>query len=173
MNAKEARDFLVNIPSLKNGEHDFHYEIKKSFFERFEGDLVNDGNGNCIMSLKKSETMMQLQFNLDLILKLICDRSLEPFDFPLKKKHELIIKFGETEEELSEDLIVIPREAQTLDVAPFIYEFIGLDIPMKKLHPKYEGLETPDLIYQTEIEEDEESDEIDPRWEALKKLSNN
>lgn len=173
MDAIEARDFLVNIPSLKNGEHEFHFEIRKSFFEQFEGDLVENGKGSCHLFLKKSETMMQLSFELDVNVKLICDRSLELFDFPIKKKHNLIVKFGEQNEELSEELIVIEFETQTLDVAPIIYEFIGLDIPMKKLHPKYEGQDTPDLVYQTEIQEEEPSEEIDPRWEELKKLSNN
>lgn len=172
MKTSEARDFLVNIPSLKNGQHEFQYEIKNSFFERFEGDLVEKGAGNCGLVLKKSETMMQLAFELDLQVELICDRSLEPFQFPIKEKHELIVKFGEQDEELSEDLIVINRDTQTFDVAPYLYEFIGLNIPMKKLHPKFEGQESPDLIYQSEADEEESEETIDPRWEALKKLSN-
>ncbi|MEQ9229186.1 MAG: DUF177 domain-containing protein [Cyclobacteriaceae bacterium] len=171
MKTSEARDFLVNIPSLKNGEHEFHHEIKNSFFERFDGDLVEKGNGKSHLVLKKSETMMQLAFELDLKVELICDRSLEPFQFPIKENHELIVKFGDHDEELSEDLIVINRETQTFDVAPYLYEFIGLSIPMKKLHPKFEGQESPTLVYQTETEE-ETSEEVDPRWEALKKLSN-
>jgi uncharacterized metal-binding protein YceD (DUF177 family) len=43
---------------------------------------------------------------------------------------------------------------------------------MKKLHPRYDGQETPDLIYQTEVTEDESEEDIDPRWAELKKLSN-
>jgi uncharacterized metal-binding protein YceD (DUF177 family) len=171
MKRSEERDFWVNIPSLKNGDHEFSYEIDKSFFERFEGDLVERGAGKCVLSLKKSETMMQLIFKLNLEVGLICDRSLEPFKFPINKSQELIIKFGEHDEELSEDLVVIQRDTQILDVAPYIYEFVGLSIPMKKLHPKFEGQDTPVLIYQTEDSLDQEDSEVDPRWEVLKKLS--
>ena len=171
MESIEARDFLLNIPSLKNGVHEFHFEIKNSFFEQFENGLVEKGNGECDLTLKKSETMMQLAFEINFEIELICDRSLEPFQYPIKKKVELIVKFGEVDEELSEDLIVINFETQIFNVAPYLNEIIGLSIPMKKLHPKYEGLETPDLIYRSEDEEN--SEEMDPRWEALKKLSNN
>jgi uncharacterized metal-binding protein YceD (DUF177 family) len=54
-----------------------------------------------------------------------------------------------------------------------MYEFIALEIPMKKLHPRFQN-ETDDeaegkVIYSsgTEASEDEP---IDPRWEVLKKL---
>lgn len=173
MKSSVARDFAVNIPSLKNGEHEFHFEINKGFFDQFEGDLVEDGNGTCKLGLKKTDNMMQLSFELQLSVKLTCDRSLEPFDFPIEKSHELIVKFGEEDEELSEDLIVINWNTQILDISPYLFEFIGLSIPMKKLHPKYEGQETPDLVYQSEIEADEHNEEIDPRWAALKKLDKN
>ncbi len=168
MNSEGVRDFLVNIPSLKNGLHEFHYDIKNSFFERFEGDLVEKGEGACDLVLKKTETMMHMTFKLDLEVELICDRSLEPFQFPIKKEQELIVKFGDHDEELSDDLVVIHREAQTFDVAPFLYEFVGLSIPMKRLHPKFENEDTPDLVYQSAV--NEEKKEIDPRWEALKKI---
>ena len=162
----------MNIPSLKNGHHEFDFEIRDSFFESFEDSLVTKGNGHCRMDLKKTETMMTMDFEFDLGVELVCDRSLDTFTFPIKEKHELIVKFGEHDEELSEDLLVISRETQTFDTAPILYELINLAIPMKKLHPRYDGQESPDLIYQTEITEDEGEEEIDPRWAELKKLSN-
>lgn len=162
----------MNIPSLKNGHHEFDFEIKDSFFASFEDSLVTKGNGHCRMDLKKTETMMTMDFEFDLGVELVCDRSLDAFTFPIKEKHELIVKFGEHDEELSEDLLVISRDAQTFDTAPLLYEFINLAIPMKKLHPRYDGQDTPDLIYQTEVTEDESEEDIDPRWAELKKLSN-
>jgi uncharacterized protein len=116
--------------------------------------------------------MMTLTFDLNVGVELVCDRSLDTFIFPIEEKHELMVKFGEVDEELSDELLVISRETQTLDTAPYLYEFISLAIPMKKLHPRYEGQDTPELIYQTEVTEEESGEKIDPRWEALKKLSN-
>lgn len=170
MKRSEQRVFQVNIPSLKIGQHQFQYEITDEFFEQFEDGLVEKGNGKVKLDLKLSETMMVLDFNLDLEVELVCDRSLDPFHYPIKKNEELIVKFGEEDEELSEDVIVISGGTQILDVAPYIQEYIGLSIPMKKLHPRYDGQETPPLIYQSEADEGESEEVIDPRWEALKKL---
>jgi len=170
MKRSEQRVFQVNIPSLKIGHHQFQYEITDAFFTQFEDGLVDKGNGKVELDLKLSETMMVLDFNLDLEVELVCDRSLDAFYYPIKKKEELIVKFGETDEELSEDLIVISEGVQILDVAPYIQEYIGLSIPMKKLHPRYDGQDTPPLIYQSVEDEEESKETIDPRWEALKKL---
>ncbi len=172
MKTSEVRAYLVNIPSLKNGHHEFEFEINDGFFTRFEDSLVEKGSGQCHMELKKTETMMTLEFELNVGVELVCDRSLDTFIFPIKEKHELMVKFGEQDEELSDELLVLGRETQTFDTAPYLHEFICLAIPMKKLHPRYDGQETPELIYQTEVTEEETNETIDPRWEALKKLSN-
>ena len=160
----------MNIPSLKIGHHQFRYEINDEFFSQFDNSLVDKGSGIVVLELKLSETMMVLDFNLDLEVELVCDRSLDTFSYPIKKKEELIVKFGVENEELSEDLVVIADNVQLFDVAPYIQEYIGLSIPMKKLHPRYDGQESPTLIYQSEVNEEESEDVIDPRWEALKKL---
>lgn len=170
MKRSERRVFQVNIPSLKIGYHQFQYEITDEFFPQFEDRLVDKGNGKVELGLKLSETMMVLTFNLDLEVELICDRSLDSFQFPIKRQEELIVKFGEENEELSEDLIVISNNVQLFDVIPYIQEYIGLSIPMKKLHPRYDGQKSPTLIYQSEAEGTGSEEIIDPRWEALKKL---
>ena len=172
MKARKVLDFVVNFCSLKNGEHEFHFEIKDDFFSQFEGDLVEKGEGFCTLNLRKSDTMMRLKFKTNVTIELMCDRSLEKFNFPISNDHTLIVKFGEKNEELSEDLIVVNYETQSLDLRPYIFEFICIDIPMKKLHPKFEDQDSPNFIYKLEANETD-AEEIDPRWEVLKKLSKN
>ena len=61
--------------------------------------------------------------------------------------------------------------------ADFIYEFITVAVPLKRLHPKFvdEEDENEDFVY-TSGEDDEEKEispeEIDPRWKELLKLKN-
>jgi uncharacterized protein len=169
MKPKELRAFQVNIASLKNGHHPFDFEIDDAFFEHFGADLVEKGRGTCHLDLKKSETMLVFDFDLDVTVELVCDRSLDPFDYRVQRKEEMVVKFGLEAGELSDDVIVMDRETSQLNVAEWLHEYIGLGIPMKKLHPRYEGQETPDLVYQTGDAGDDGS-ETDPRWEALKKL---
>jgi len=178
------KPFEIEIQGLSLDQHSFDFTFDNSFFEAFEGSLIEKGKGSVHLELVKSETMMTLSFDIEGSVELICDRSLRPFDHELEIKQELIVKFGEEFIELDDDIVVIPRETQHLNVAQQIYEFITVDVPMKKIHPELRSEDDDDeetggsLIYQTQTkgdqpEEDGDDEPIDPRWEALKKFRNN
>ena len=64
---------------------------------------------------------------------------------------------------------------EKINIGEFIYEFITLAVPLKKLHPRFEDEleedDEPEMIYTSQDEEEtDDSQETDPRWEALKKL---
>lgn len=178
MRARKKYD--IHIYKLSNGVHEYQFEIGKEFFEMFDGDLVENGQLNAVVSLNKSDSMIQVDFNIEGSLELECDRSLEKFDFPIHIDQNMIYKYGEEDKELSEDVFVIEKNTQTLNVAGIMHEFIGLEIPMKKLHPKFQEEEDEDdesegsMIYTSEAEEDieQKEEDIDPRWAALKNLKN-
>jgi uncharacterized metal-binding protein YceD (DUF177 family) len=104
--------------------------------------------------------------------ELICDRSLEPFLHPISLHRKVIFKYGEEPGEVSDEIVIITEEQDKLDVGQYMYEFIVLEVPIKKIHPKFqkedndEESEDGKLVYQTKVDENA----IDPRWEKLKKL---
>ncbi|MCR9252540.1 MAG: DUF177 domain-containing protein [bacterium] len=167
-------NYRIDIYKLPNKTHSFDFEFENSFFELFENSIIEKGKGTCHLELMKEETMMTADFQIDAEVELICDRSLEPFMFPIKKSENLLIKFGEEDVELGDEIISIHRDTQSLNIAQNIFEYLTISIPMKKLHPKFEGEEeTDDLIYSSDdfVEEEEENEEtLDPRWEALRNL---
>ncbi|MEQ8238966.1 MAG: DUF177 domain-containing protein [Cyclobacteriaceae bacterium] len=172
MDTKERKKFEINIFNLSNKTHQFDFVVSDSVFEYFEYSIVEKGSGTCHLELQKSETMMTLNFNINVSVELTCDRSLQTFDYPIEVEEEIIIKFGDSDYMLSEDVLVIRNDSPSINVMEFIYEFISLSVPMKKLHPDLEDEEAPDLIYSSEPEEKAE-ETADPRWEALKKLKDN
>jgi uncharacterized metal-binding protein YceD (DUF177 family) len=124
-------------------------------------------------------------------VKLICDRSLEEFFEPLDLKEKIIFKYGEEEQEINEDVYMITRDTPKINVAQFIYEFVLLGLPAKRIHPDYrtemdeddyegEGMYAyidGDTFEDEETEEEinsekQEEESTDPRWELLKKLKN-
>jgi uncharacterized protein len=177
---KAMRDFDIDIFKLSNQKHDYEYVIDSSFFEGFENSIVEKGNLKVRLTLDKSETFIQASFHIVGIAELTCDRSLEKYDFHIDQPSKLIFKYAEEFNEISDEIITIPKDLQQLNMAQYIYEFIGLAIPMKKLHPKFvteddqEDAETI-LIYTTGTEKpgEEEKEEIDPRWDILNKLKKN
>ena len=136
--------------------------------------MITKGKGEVDVVLEKSPTFLKLDFRIRGSVELICDRSNDPFDFPLDTKKEIILKFGENTDEISDTIEIIPWETQRVDLTQYIYEFIGLAVPMKKLHPRYSNDDDTDgIVFSTEVDEDRtKKNEIDPRWSKLGKLKN-
>lgn len=173
---KGLREFQIDIFSLSNKLHEFEFEITGKLFSLYENSLIEKGEGICKLSLLKSETMMTLHFAIDAKVELICDRSLDTFWYPVRLEEEVIIKFGDGDYALSDDVLVIKSDTSSINVGDYIYEFISLAVPMKKLHPRYGDEEDqPEIIYSSNDDEGEEGskENTDPRWEALKKLKGN
>ena len=171
MDKKAFRAFEISIFNLSNKEHEYRFPINSGLFDLFEQQIVERAEGECVLTLTRSETMMSLHFVLTAKVELICDISVKPFWHELKEEKDILVKFGEEEQELSEEVIVIPWDTQIFNVAEYIYQFVLLSIPMKKIHPDLEDEERPDIAYTSgEAEEAEEAQPMDPRWAALKNL---
>jgi len=169
------KDFKVNIIGLSKNVHLFNFELKDGFFERYGKEVLSEGDFNAAVSLDKRETFIEVDFKITGYAKLICDRSLEPFDHTLKIDRKVIFKYGEEPQEISDEIVIITRDQDILDLGQFMYEFIVLSIPIKKLHPDLTNDEEDEddtdvkIIYSTSTENEKE-EVVDPRWEKLKKL---
>lgn len=179
---KGLEKYNIEIFKLSNARHEYDFEVDDSFFNQFENSPVGEGKVNVHLCLDKKETFIEAIFEFSGSVVLTCDRSLDLFDFPIDKVGKLIFKYGEEEMEVDDEITIITKGTQRINVAQFIYESICLSIPYKKLHPRFEEDEDDgslgSLIYQDETPEesddtDQENENIDPRWEILKNLKNN
>ncbi len=171
--------YSVNIIGLSNKEHQFNYEFGDEFFRKYGADLVESGTFQVDLLLDKHETFLEARFKIKGVARLICDRSLEPFDFPIENTHLLVFKYGEADEEVTDEIMIIHRDTATLELGQYIYEFIGLSIPLKKLHPRFQDEADDDnsegkIVYSSDSTENnaesKDGEDIDPRWNILKKL---
>jgi len=165
--------YRINIVGLSNTVHHFDYDIDDAFFQRFGHDLLEHGSFHADVTVDKHETFLDVKFHIKGVAKLVCDRSLDPFDFPVDSTHSVLFKYGEENAELSDEIVMIHRDSVSLELGQYLYEFIGLALPMKRLHPRYQDEDDDEeegkIIYSSETT-DEDTGEIDPRWEKLKKL---
>jgi uncharacterized metal-binding protein YceD (DUF177 family) len=170
------RAFRVNIIGLSNRVHQFNYEITDEFFGHYGTGLVSEGSFQAEVTLDKHETFIEARFLIKGTATLVCDRSLDPFKQPMKIDKKIVFKYGDADEELSDEIIMIHRDTDSLELGQYMYEFIGLEVPIKKLHPRYKDEpENADesagkIIYTSDSPENKNEDDIDPRWEKLKKL---
>ncbi len=113
---------------------------------------------------------MVLLFRFDGTLELICDRCLDVYSQPLKGDFRLIVKYGEKREELSDELVTMPYDDSYFDIAQYVYEFIRLMVPMKRVHPDDEdGNSTCNAEMLKKLQTFEKV-KTDIRWDALKEL---
>ena len=165
----------MNIVGLSQKAHRFEYVIDDEFFKFYGTALLESGHFKAEITLDKSETMIEGQFHIQGLAHLNCDRSLEVFNYPMEIDRTIRFKYGEEEKELSDEIVLITREQTSLDIGQYLYELIGVSLPMKRLHPKFHSDEPKEseiqLVYSSPIDKTEkEEDAIDPRWEKLKKL---
>lgn len=164
------RNYDVVFSGLKNGKHEFRFEIDKTFFQLFDTEQeFTDPKIVADVYMDKHTTFLEFIIATRGTVKLVCDISNQPFDHEIENEIKVLVKFGEEYDDSDEDVITIPTGDHAFNVAQLIYEDVMLSIPMKKISPEVsdEDLEALEKFSPKEVEEEQESD---PRWEALKKL---
>lgn len=167
------KKLVIDIYKLSNKLHQYEFEIEEAFFSTLKQDLVNSGILKAVVDLDKNDSFIGMEVKIEGTVELTCDRTLEQFQYPISVDRKVIFKFGNEERELEHDVVMITNDTQQIDVGQYIFEFVGLAVPMKKLHPRFDENEEEfgSLVYSSEytMEEDDESTP-DPRWKKLNDL---
>ncbi len=172
----------------------YEFLLDNLFFVHIDGPEVQKGKVNVELTVKKTSRAFELSFQTEGIVWVPCDRCLDEMEQPVTSSDKLMVKFGHEYTEEGDNLIVIPEEEGEINVAWFMYEFIALAIPMKHVHApgKCNKTMTGKLSKHLRTTNDEEGEEesfaggedivieetdteeqIDPRWNDLKKILDN
>lgn len=168
-------DTEIQFSGLKPGSYDYHYTLDKVFFEAFENENLSDGTVEFDVKLEKKERLLLFNFTFSGTISTICDRCLGKLEIPVKGEQTLCVKFSDTETSDDEDVVILPEKAYKIDLAQWMYEYVVVAMPMQCVHADdEEGNPTcdPEMMkfITTEEQGPQTSDEIDPRWAALKEL---
>lgn len=175
---KSTNEYLIPFIGLKLGKHQFEYTIKKKFFDEFSFDEFENCEIKVNVVLEKKSTMLEILFKHAGTVNVPCDLTGEMFDLPIKGKLKLIVQFGDEFNNDNDELLILPHGEHQIDLSQYIYEMIVLSIPHKRIHPgvkdgtlQSEALEKLKDLQVKEIKNKEKKeDNIDPRWDELKKL---
>jgi uncharacterized protein len=160
--------YSIHIQGLSYTIHHFHYDFGDAFFKQYGEGILSRGSFHADIALDKRETFIEATFQIKGNARLVCDRSLDEYDQPMNITRKIIFKFGDENKEISEDVLMIHRHTDTLKLGQYLFEFIGLEVPIKKLHPRFRDTEEDEGIVYTSGEKRG----LDPRWDVLKKLKN-
>ena len=172
---KNLGEYIINFGHLKSGKHEYDFEVDEGFFQNFEYSLVKSGKLHLHLLLDKvRENFFTLYFDIQGDINVECDRCLDIFSLPVSFRKEMHVKL-ENQEDLNEndELIFLKADAYELDISPFVYDFINLSLPLKRVCSVVEKECNPEMVNYLRREEDHQNQETDPRWAELKKLTKN
>lgn len=162
------REYNIQFEGLKEGIHHFEYEVGDAFFADFEGSLIDQGKLTVSLELEKKSTMLVLNFSVDGVIVRECDRCGDTLEVPMQFVHQLFVKFGNESDEADDNVVFVPHSAFEIDIAPFIYESVVLELPLRNVHPEGQCNEAATKILDSMNARAES--ETDPRWDKLKDL---
>jgi uncharacterized metal-binding protein YceD (DUF177 family) len=174
---KVTNEFLIPFIGLKQGKHQFEYQITKAFFDDFDYDEFESAEIKVNVVLEKKSTMLELAFKHKGTIHVPCDLTGEMFDLPIKGKIKLVVQFGDEFNNDNEELLILPHGEHQIDIRQYVYEMIALSVPLKKVHPgikdgtlKSAALDKLNELSVKDQKKEEKQEDTDPRWDQLKKL---
>ena len=180
--------YTLPLKTLSVGEHQYHFTLDNDFFTAVGGQEVSEGLVEVEVQVEKSNLNVDITFFLEGTIQATCNRCLESMPLDIDSEEHLVVKFGESYSEESDELIVISEDEGTLNIAWLLYEFVALSIPIALTHNEGECNEEMMEAYHKVVvrsvdnnssddddddNEVRENDKVDPRWEALKNIIDN
>ena len=173
MDKLDKYDIILNEKSCN-----YSYEIGDDFFSLIEATGIKKGRLNVSVSVRRKPESYELDFHIEGIVTCVCDRCLGDIDLEVDTDDSLTVKFGEEYDD--GELLVLPFGEEKLNIAWYIYEFTYLSLPGRIVHDdgqcdeNMQGVLEEFLICDSDGDENKNSEsDIDPRWNALKKILNN
>lgn len=170
-----AGPFAIPVSGLKEGLHNYDFEINNTFFDQFEESEVKEGTLTVSVEADRRSSHIDIVVRIRGKVTITCDRCLGIFLHQVICENRLLVKFGKTPDDTDPDIITIPADEYELDMKQYLYEYIMLALPIKKAHPADKnGRSTCDPEMLKKLDEYIVHGETgtDPRWDELKKLIN-
>lgn len=165
------KEFVIPFKGLKEGNHQFTFKIDDRFFEEIGYGELRKGDIRVDVDLLREERMLTLDFRFSGYAEVECDRCASPFQQKVAGNKRLFFKIGNEYSEESDEVIIIPESEHSISISQYIYEFINLLMPVRKVHPVDEqGRDQCDPEVVRRIDQFTKEQTTDPRWDALKKL---
>lgn len=131
-----AQRYSIAWKGLKNGRHDFRFEVDKALFEAFESTEIKDGRCEVSVGVDRSEKQLTLDVGITGHVVVECDRCLEDCRVPIDFEGQLVVKFSDEVHEYDGEVMWMLPGEDRVELAQYIYESIVLSLPYQRVHPE-------------------------------------
>ena len=163
--------FEFKITDIPEGESHLSFDFDSKHLDL---ELYPLKKGSINLEFRKNEHYIKVNFSVESVIELICDRSLDAFDQNIISSYSVTFNAEAEDERIDEDQAIrnIDFITNSVNIEQDIRDTILLNIPIKKIHPRFldETGNPKDFISEAFGKSENDEDAIDPRWEALKKL---
>lgn len=127
--------YKVQLASMGDGHHEQDFDCGMEFFKNMENTDILFSDVKVHLDLEKKNDSYDCTFHCKGLLKIPCDRCLDPLDHEVDTTYHITVKYGEDYNDETDDLLVIPYDNSYLNVAYMLYDTIVLTIPLRHVHP--------------------------------------
>ena len=177
--------YIIDLKALHDDNAHFEYNVNDDFFAMLDTSEFQKGQVHVSLDVKKMVDSFDIIFQINGQVVVICDRCLDEMNQEVSSTNRLRVKFGSEYTDAGDDVVIVPEDEGSVNVAWFIYEFIALAIPIRHVHA--EGDCNPEMMQKLkshlsyELAEDNDSSDdlmtsekpMDPRWNDLKNFLDN
>jgi uncharacterized protein len=164
---------IINVQNIKEGHssliQDTRLDSVKTDLPEFRDKI------RCKVEIDRSGPTLYVHVWFEGAFELECSRCLKQFSLPITGETRIIIqeaagKHGKAEENESVDFYFDTRHSE-IDISPAIFDEIMTALPLKPLcEDQCKGIQINDPDIHVDSNQSKKNEEVDPRWEALKKL---
>ena len=167
----QLNEYVIPIGGLALGQHEYTYSIDSSFFKAIDNSEVESGKVEMRVRLEKQTTMAVVDFEQLGNVQVNCDRCGDVLEHSINATNQLVIKFNDADFNDNDDVVILNELDNRFDLTHYFYEYIHLEIPLKRLHADTEC--NPDVLRKLEELQGVKNDPayVDPRWEELKNIN--
>ncbi len=169
---KRLKHFSIPLLGLKDGKHEFEYNLNKDVFDSFDFGEISKGEFEAHVSITRSSSHYELDFIVQGSMLTACDRCTAEIAIPIQTEEHYVIKIGE-ERKVEDEIIYILQNDHEINVASYLYESICLRVPMVKkidceaMNEEQKPCDKNTLTFLGEKNNDEATGSI---WDSLKEI---
>lgn len=150
----QSQRYSIPFRGLKNGVHDFRFEIDGALFESFGSTEILRGACTADVRLDRSESRMVVDVAIRGSVVVACDRCLEDCNVEIDFDGQFVVKFSDEEREWDGEVLWLLPGEEEIDLAQYLYESVVLSLPYQRVHP--EGQCDPAMLERFRIVSGEE-----------------
>ena len=167
--------YIVSFGGLKEGIHDFDFEVTDEFFEEYTALEVKKGHLDIHVNMIKNSSFLTFDISISGKVYVQCDRCLDFFFQDIGFKGKLYVKYSEKDQsnEPADEVIFLHPGDHEIDLKHYLYESISISLPYKRTHPEFGGVSScnKEMIFQLDKHHHKTDNNIENHtWDKLKDL---